>query len=354
MAGISEAADQLDASDPATVARLADAASAQASFPLQVGGGSMTAVLPDGSTTTVSATGIATMSRLIGPEIGISPAGAPSATELTDGALVQSDVAPSTDVVTRATSDGLQMVAVLNDQSASRTVHFDLDLPDGAHLTTQADGSVAIHVPITEEVASEAEVKRISDAVDAVLGNLADDQPVTDEQQSALDSIKPAKTAEITTTKRIATLAAPWAVDANGKSVDTHYVINGNAVSQVIDANSNTAFPVTADPSVLWWIGTSALCVAEIASLAVGAAKVVRAFAKADKIVKSAKAVIKAYRALGGTMSKVVSLLKKYAKRRSSLTSAQIKALETFIRAVGRSVFNVLGLGSCYSLATTR
>ena len=37
----------------------------------------------------------------------------------------------------------------------------------------------------------------------------------------------------------------------------------------------------------LWWIiGTSAVCAAEIASLAVGAAKVIQAFAKADKIVK--------------------------------------------------------------------
>ena len=105
----------------------------------------------------------------------------------------------------------------------------------------------------------------------------------------------------------------------------------------------------------LWWIiGTSAVCAAEIASLAVGAAKVIQAFAKADKIVKAAKAVTSAYKTLGGEMDKVVDLLKKYVKDKSKLTKKQINALETFIREIGKSVFNIIGLGSCYALATMK
>ncbi|WP_309067910.1 hypothetical protein [Microbacterium sp.] len=85
-----------------------------------------------------------------------------------------------------------------------------------------------------------------------------------------------------------------------------------------------------------------------------GAAKVIAAFAKADKIVKGAKKAIAAYNKLGGKMSKVIDLLKKYVKKKSSLTKSQITALETFINEIGKSVFNIIGLGSCYALATTR
>jgi hypothetical protein len=354
VAGIASAASELDSSQPATVAKLADVASAQASIPLQAEGRGGGANLANGASASVDADGSATMSNLLLPDVGISAAGGASATNLAEGALVQSDVAPSTDVVTRATGNGVQVVAILADQSAPRAVRFNLDLPAGAHLAPQADGSVAVEAPVTEVTASDAEVNRVSDAVDAVLKDMSDDEQVTPEQQVALDAIAPAKTTEVTTTKRIATLAAPWAVDARGESVKTRYVLSDNSVVQVIDTDSTTTFPVVADPSVLWWIGTSALCAAEIGSLAFGAAKVVRAFAKADKIVKSARAVVRAYKALGGRMDKVISLLKKYIKRKSSLTKAQVSALETFIRSIGRSVFNVLGLGSCYSLATTR
>lgn len=68
---------------------------------------------------------------------------------------------------------------------------------------------------------------------------------------------------------------------------------------------ANAAFPVVSDPCLWWVIGTSALCAAGIASLAVGAAEVVAAFAKADKIVKASKqaskAVVSSYWALAGT-----------------------------------------------------
>lgn len=45
-------------------------------------------------------------------------------------------------------------------------------------------------------------------------------------------------------------VAAPWAQDANGAAVPTHYEITGDALTQVVDhtASANTAYPVTADP----------------------------------------------------------------------------------------------------------
>lgn len=44
-------------------------------------------------------------------------------------------------------------------------------------------------------------------------------------------------------------IASPWAKDANGNDVPTHYEVNGNTLSQVVDFTAETAFPVVADPS---------------------------------------------------------------------------------------------------------
>lgn len=48
---------------------------------------------------------------------------------------------------------------------------------------------------------------------------------------------------------------APWAKDANGNPVPTHYEINGSTLTQVIDFTANTAFPVVADPKVTFGWG---------------------------------------------------------------------------------------------------
>lgn len=44
----------------------------------------------------------------------------------------------------------------------------------------------------------------------------------------------------------------PWAVDARGVTVPTHFEVNGNTLIQVIEHQSgNFAYPITADPQ--WW-----------------------------------------------------------------------------------------------------
>lgn len=45
-------------------------------------------------------------------------------------------------------------------------------------------------------------------------------------------------------------VSSPWAKDARGKPVSTHYEIAGNTLTQVVDFTRNTAFPVVADPSI--------------------------------------------------------------------------------------------------------
>ncbi len=49
-------------------------------------------------------------------------------------------------------------------------------------------------------------------------------------------------------------IAAPWAVDATGNPVATHYEVEGNVVVQVVDHTStDVTYPVVADPTVHWW-----------------------------------------------------------------------------------------------------
>jgi hypothetical protein len=144
---------------------------------------------------------------------------------------------------------------------------------------------------------------------------------------------------------------APWAKDANGQSVPTHYEVTGNVVTQVVDVTATSAFPVVADPDLWTTIKNVAGCALDIASFALPAAKLAKAFAKAEKVIKASKAAIKAYKTLGGKMDKLIKLLQKYVKNKSSLSKTQIAALTTFIGAVGASIFNLLGLGNCLELA---
>lgn len=53
----------------------------------------------------------------------------------------------------------------------------------------------------------------------------------------------------------VAVIEPAWAKDANGAAVRTRYEINGSTLTQVVDVDRNTAFPVVADPSVSghWW-----------------------------------------------------------------------------------------------------
>lgn len=51
--------------------------------------------------------------------------------------------------------------------------------------------------------------------------------------------------------KTLADVAAPWAIDANGTKVPTHFETNGRTLTQVVDHTSgHFAYPIVADPSI--------------------------------------------------------------------------------------------------------
>jgi hypothetical protein len=55
----------------------------------------------------------------------------------------------------------------------------------------------------------------------------------------------------------MSTVPAPWAKDAHDQSVPTHFVVENNSLTQVVDHTSGDfAYPVTADPRITWsWSG---------------------------------------------------------------------------------------------------
>jgi len=72
--------------------------------------------------------------------------------------------------------------------------------------------------------------------------------------KGGLDFVKstPSTNAGLSTLVTLGHMDAPWAVDANGKSVPTSYTVAGNRITQHVTASPATAFPVVADPHVAW------------------------------------------------------------------------------------------------------
>jgi hypothetical protein len=119
--------------------------------------------------------------------------------------LVYRNAEPDTSFVIRPTANGgSQTLINITGNKAPTSFKFAMPLPAGAHYKLQPNGSINV---------------------------------------------------EIATSQVIGTIGAPWAKDANGKTVATHYTTQGNEIVQTVDYRGS-AFPVVADPSVSWhWWG---------------------------------------------------------------------------------------------------
>jgi hypothetical protein len=128
--------------------------------------------------------------------------------EVVDGDTVYVDERAETSFVVDARADGARIMSVLTSPRAPREFTYDLHLPEGTQLLERADGSVDVAV--------------VWEGVEVIVG----------------------------------TVAAPWAVDAQGNSVPTHYEVAGDTLTQHVSVTSGTQFPVIADPTYSWkWWG---------------------------------------------------------------------------------------------------
>ena len=150
--------------------------------------------------------------------------------------------APDTGLVVQSTAAGLRALISIDSPSAPERFAFAVG-GDVASLSTQADGSVL-----------------------------------------ALDARADA----------IARLAAPWARDANGRDVPTHFEIDGTTVIQVVEhRGGDFAYGVTADP--FWssvWKYTK--CAASVAALAFVGSKIYRAIKDLGGVTSAARLMVRA------------------------------------------------------------
>jgi hypothetical protein len=187
----------------------ADLADRPASSP----GGAFTTAVPveHGGSVTVAAPGRATGSvEVQGPEGGTLGLGLPVTNNVSgvlagSGTVVYPDAAAATDVAVQATDTGaVRALVTLKDRTASTIQRFDLDLPDAAELVPDGEGGFQI-----VQGGDGADGGRAVGAIDA-----------------------------------------PWAKDARGESVPTHYTLDGDTLVQTIDTDGSTVFPVVADPRI--------------------------------------------------------------------------------------------------------
>lgn len=141
---------------------------------------------------------------------------------LGDGTVVYPSAGESANAVV-PTDGGVQLLSVLESSEASQTYAYDLELPAGYRLETTPDGGA--HVV----------------GADGTAGVV----------------FEPA-----------------WAVDAAGRSVPTHYTVQGSTLTQVVEHQGldGVAYPVVADPLPVVVIVITAAAAVVVAALALGVA----------------------------------------------------------------------------------
>jgi hypothetical protein len=247
------------------------------------------------------------------------------------------------------------MTAVLADHAAPDSVDFGVDLPQGAALSENADGTIAVIAPVDTVEPLPGEEARIDAQVAAILGNVKDDTQITDAQWTALNAIPPAATTTRVEPREVATIGAAWAVDANGEAVATHYEIDGTTLTQVVETNAQTAYPVVADPAWYWWVWTATSCAANLATFVFAAAKLVGLASKLSSIAHRSTALTNLIGKLGGAQNlikKIYYLAKGWAEGNVMryLSRSEYLAFTAASSAVLSLLGDALGIGSCISL----
>lgn len=140
--------------------------------------------------------------------------------EKTDAALTVQAVKKQQDDICL---DGFRSLLTIKNAHAPHEYSFQFDLPEGAKLVQDGD-----YINIINE------------------NNMVTDENGENPEPEVLGVIEPA-----------------WAKDINGNSVNTYYRINGNTLTQVVEFNENSDFPIIADPTVIimskpdcafdWW-----------------------------------------------------------------------------------------------------
>ena len=105
------------------------------------------------------------------------------------------------DYVVLTDDDGLSVLIEIASAASDVEHSFDIDLPDGATLILTEEGSIDV---------------------------LGGDRYT------------------------IAAFEVPWALDADGNDVPTHFTVDGNTITQIVETDETTVYPIVADPDLTW------------------------------------------------------------------------------------------------------
>lgn len=115
-----------------------------------------------------------------------------------DGIIVYKSSNNITNVAVQSFEDSARIITVLNEPSSSTEYEYPINVPTGGKIYKNDNGGIAV-----------------VDATGNIMGGFT----------------------------------PPWAIDNEGKQIDTYYDIRGNTVIQVINhVNPDTVYPVVADP----------------------------------------------------------------------------------------------------------
>jgi hypothetical protein len=133
--------------------------------------------------------------------------------ESSDGVMVFAGKGKSPDVTVQALPSGARVTTVIKSDTADRS--FDYALPDGVKAELRSDGRIELTEQVEVEVdKGEAEISKIVGYVETA-----------------------------------------WAIDAAGRDVPTFYEIEDGVLTQHVQTDAATTYPVVADPqwSVTSW-----------------------------------------------------------------------------------------------------
>lgn len=207
----------------------------------------------------------------------------------------------SQEVVSNPTSDGVQILWKINKGSGTESLELKTELPDGSKWGKESDGSISLQRKATDDF-SEVVMKS----------------------------------------------GVPWAIDATGKKLPTSYIIDGDKVYQHVQTDG-AVFPVVADPDFAWW-GSLAICVAEVASIFVPGAQIIKGAKAAKAIAFLAKSpkLKKIIDSLGGLNKAIHTMLGKLqGKKYGEVTE---RALKKLLEEGKGALFDILGIGGCYGV----
>lgn len=158
--------------------------------------------------------------------------------DASSGISLPSQVDPSATIRTEDT--GTMSIA----PPSGATSHHEaaaLTTADSTVVTQQVDENTIRHSAVLDEHSSNKQEYVLTSDEDFKL-------ELTD--SGSIDIVHPSDSGRLVTGQ----IAAPWAIDADGKSLPTEYDIEGSKVTQVVDT-SNAAFPVVADPKLTYGQG---------------------------------------------------------------------------------------------------